>query len=229
MEQHLARHAPYESNAFTALNTAFLQEGALIHIPDGVAAPGPIHLVFLFTQAARESVFYPRVLVVAGKQSQATVVESYGGLTNAPYFTNAVTELVVGSGAVVDYYKVQRESDKAYHITTTQVDVGRDSKFSSMNLDLGGVLTRNNLHALMGDEGGSCRLNGLYLIGEAQHVDNEVIIDHTASDTTAHELYKGILNGKARSVFHGSIIVRKGAQKDIFSLGLAVGSYKYIQ
>ena len=212
-EQHLARHADYATNAFTALNTAFVHQGAFVHIPDGAVVEEPIHLLFLLTSQAQETVSHPRVLILAGKNSQATIIESYGCLTDDPYFSNAVTEVVVGAGAAVRYYKLQRQSVQAFHITTTEVVLARDSSFSSVNIDLGGGLTRNNLNVLMGEEGASCMLNGLYMVTGSQHVDNQVIIDHAKGYTTARELYKGILDGRSRSVFHGSIIVREGARK----------------
>ena len=213
VEPHLARHADYGSNGFTALNTAFVHDGALVHVPDGTLLDEPVHLLFLSTSGEEEGVSHPRVLIVAGKDSRATIVESYGGLSRGRYFTNAVTEVLVGAGAKVDYYKVQRQSDRAFHITTTRVALERDSRFSSVNIDLGGGVSRNNLDVLMGDEGCSCVLNGLYLVTGSQHVDNQVIVDHAKPYTTSRELYKGILDGKSRSVFHGSIVVREGAVK----------------
>ncbi|MFQ5861192.1 MAG: Fe-S cluster assembly protein SufD, partial [Dehalococcoidia bacterium] len=213
VEHHLARHASYATNAFTALNTAFVHEGALVYIPDGTLVEEPVHLLFLSTSRQQATVSHPRVLVLVGKESRATIIESYGGLADGRYFTNTVTEVVLGAGAVVRHYRVQRQSEQAFHIGTHQVELDRDSTFSSVTLDMGGGLVRNNLNVLMGGEGSSCMLNGLYLVTRSQHVDNQVIIDHAKPYTTSRELYKGILDGKSRSVFHGSIIVRKGAQK----------------
>ena len=213
VEPHLAKYADHGANGFTALNTAFVHDGAFVHIPDGVLVDQPVHLLFLSTSGEEERASHPRVLIVAGKDSKATIVESYGGLSRGRYFTNAVTEVVVGAGARVDYYKIQRQSEKAFHITTTQVALERDSNFSSMNIDLGGGVARNNLNVIMGDEGSSCVLKGLYLVTGSQHVDNQVIVDHAKPYTTSREVYKGILDGKSRSVFHGSIVVREGAVK----------------
>ncbi|MBI2873437.1 MAG: Fe-S cluster assembly protein SufD [Chloroflexi bacterium] len=212
-EQHLARYADYNKSAFTALNTAFLHDGALVHIPDGVQVDAPIHLLFLYTSRAQDAASHPRVLVIAGKESKTTIIESHGGLEDNQYFANAVTEVALGERAAVRYYKVQRQSEQSFHIATTQVELGRDSTFLSCNLDLGGGLVRNNLNMVLAGEGSSCMLGGLYMVSRNQHVDNQVIVDHAASYTTTRELYKGILDGKSRSVFHGSIIVRKGLHK----------------
>jgi Fe-S cluster assembly protein SufD len=213
LERHLARYADYESHAFTALNTAFLRHGALVHIPDKTLLEEPIHILFLSTGHEPDMASHPRVLVVAGKDSKAAIVESYGGLSDSRYLTNAVTEVVVGAGAKVEHYRVQRHSEEAFHVGTNDVALGRDSSFSSFTTDIGGGLVRNNLNVLMGDEGCSCVLNGVYLVTRDQHVDNQVIIDHASPYTTSRELYKGVLDGRSRSVSHGSIMVRKGAQK----------------
>ena len=213
VREHLAGHADYSNQAFTALNTAFVHDGAFVHIPDGAVVEEPIHILFLTTSREKDTVSHPRVLVVTGRHSKATIIESYGGSTNARYLSNAVSEVVVGPGASVEHYRIQRHSEKAYHVGTTQAVLGRDGHFSSVTFDLGGALVRNNLNVLMGDEGSSCMLNGVYLVTRSQKVDNQVTIDHAKAHTTSRELYKGVLAGQSRAVFHGSIIVRRNAQK----------------
>ncbi|MBI2856183.1 MAG: Fe-S cluster assembly protein SufD [Chloroflexi bacterium] len=213
VRQHLARYADYETNGFTALNTAFVHNGAFVHIPDGTLVEEPVRLLFLSTSQEQETVSHPRVLIVTGRDSKVTIVEGYAGLSDQRYLTNGVSEVVVGQGSKVTYYKAQRQGQAAFHITTTQVTLGRDSYFSSVNVDLGGRLVRNNLNIVTGDQGCSCKLYGLYMLTGSQHVDNQVIVDHARPYTTSQELYKGILDGKSRSVFHGSIIVREGAVK----------------
>ena len=213
VEEHLGRHADFKDSGFTALNTAFIQDGALVHIPDNVVLEEPIHLLFLFTSQEDEAVTHPRVLINAGANSSAMVIESYVGLSQGAILTNAVTEVLVGPGASLRHYAMQRQSEDAYHVSTTEAVLLRDSSFSSVNIDLGGNLVRHNLNVRMADEGASCTLNGLYMVTGKQHVDNQVIIEHKMPHTTSRELYKGILDGKSRSVFHGSIIVREGATK----------------
>jgi len=212
VQEYLARYADCQANPFVALNTAFMHDGALVSIPDGAVVEEPIHLLFIST-GKQETVSNPRVLLVTGKDSSATVIESYATLAQGRYFTNSVTEVLPGPGAALRYYKVQQQSDKAFHITNTRVVMPRDASFSSVNIDLGGRLTRNNLDVLITGEGASVNLTGLYMPTGVQHVDNQVIVDHAVGHTTARELYKGILNGKSRSVFHGSIIVREKAVK----------------
>jgi Fe-S cluster assembly protein SufD len=213
VEPHLARYARYEDQVFTALNTAFLRDGAFLFLPKGTVVEKPIHLVFVATAATEPTVAHPRNLIVAGTNSQATLVESYVGLDAEVYFTNAVTEVAAGDGAVLDHYKVQRESTAAFHVATLQVHQDRSSNFASHYLGLGGALVRNEVRALLGAEGCECTLNGLYLATGRQHLDNHTVIDHARPHCASHELYKGILDGQARGVFNGKIFVRPDAQK----------------
>ena len=213
VQQHLARYADYSNHAFTALNTAFLHDGAFVHITDGALVEKPIHLIFLTTSHEENLIYHPRVLIFAGKDSNATLIESHGSLGNGRFFSNAVSEVILEARASLQHYRVQRQSQEAFHVGTTQVKLDSDSTFSSVTVDLGGGLVRNNLNVLMGGEGCSCMLNGVYLVTGSQHVDNQVIIDHAMPHTTSRELYKGVLNGKSRAVFHGGIMVREGAQK----------------
>ena len=128
------------------------------------------------------------------------------------YFTNAVTEIVAGDGAVIDHYKVQLESPEAFHVATMQVSLGRSANFTTHNISLGGALVRNDIGATL-SEGAEATVNGLYLVNGTQHVDNHTVIDHAKPHGSSHELYKGILDGHASAVFNGRIIVRKDAQK----------------
>ena len=215
LEPHLGRHAGEDGNAFTALNTAFLEEGAFVWVAPGAIVTEPIHLVFLSTCGGdgNPTVWHPRALIVAGRESQATVVETYGGPQGETYFTNAVTEIVMEEAAVLDHYKLQRESEAAFHVATLAVHQGRGSRFSNHAIGLGGALVRNDINVRLAAEGAECVLNGLFLARGQQHMDTHTRIDHAKAHCSSRELYKGILDGKARGVFHGTILVREGAQK----------------
>ena len=154
-----------------------------------------------------------RALIVAGDRSQARIIETSAGPNGASYFTNAVTEVFVGEGAVVDHYKVQQESLKAFHIASMHVHSGRNANFSSHSFSLGGQIVRNDVVAVLDGEGAECTLNGLYLADGDRLVDNHTAIDHAKPHCPSHEIYKGILGGKARAVFNGKIVVRQDAQK----------------
>ena len=213
IEPHLARHASSQNHPFVALNTAFMRDGAFVYVPTGTVVEAPIHLLFISTGRGHPTVSYPRNLIVAGRDSQVTIVERYIGLQNDAYFTNAVTEVVVGENAAIDHYKLQREGEDAFHIATLQVHQGRSSNFSSHSVALGGALVRNDVNAVLDGEGSECTLNGLYMATGQQHVDNHTRIDHVKPHCLSRQLYKGVLDGKARGVFNGKIVVHPAAQK----------------
>jgi Fe-S cluster assembly protein SufD len=212
VEPRLSKLADYEKSTFTAWNTAFLDDGAFVNIPRGAVLTDPIHLVFLSEAPGAATVSHPRTLILAGPDSQATVVETYIGDANV-YFTNAVTEIVLAEGAVLEHYKVQKEGLSGFHVQTLQVRQERASNFTSHNLALGAALARTDLNVLFAGEGGECTLNGLFAGAGSQHLDNHTLIDHATPHCMSRELYKGILGGKSRGVFHGKIIVRPDAQK----------------
>jgi Fe-S cluster assembly protein SufD len=202
-----------ERNPFVALNTAFLQDGAFLSVPRGVVVPGTVHLLFLSSAGAdgQATASFPRNLIVAGENSQVSVVETYAG--TGAYFTCPVTELVAGPSSVVDHYKVQHESREAFHVATFQVLAERGSAPSSHSISIGGALVRNDVNAVLDGEGVDCILNGLYLAEGRQHVDNHMRVEHAKAHCASHELYKGVLDGKAKTVFDGLIYVHHGAQK----------------
>jgi Fe-S cluster assembly protein SufD len=213
IEPHLGKYAQFQKQAFTALNTAFIRDGAFVFLPRGTALEEPIHLVFVTTEAGEGCAIQPRNLVVLGESSQVTLVESYLGLEEEVYFSNAVTEMVVGENAVLDHYKLQRESREAFHVANLLVHQERNSNFASHYVGFGGALVRNETRVYLGGEGGEAILNGLYLASGSQHMDNHTVIDHAMPHCTSHELYKGILDGNAHGVFNGKIFVHQDAQK----------------
>lgn len=207
IEAHLGRYANDASNAFVALNTAKFEDGAFIHVPKNVVVDEPVWIDFT---SIPEHATHPRNLIVVGAGSQVRIVERYSG--TARYFTNAVTEIVVGENAIVEHVKLEEESLDSFHVATIQVHQARNSNFKSHNISLGGLLVRNDVNAVLstGCEG---TLNGLYLTKGRQHIDNHTALDHAAPHAASHELYKGILDGSSSAVFNGKILVRRDAQK----------------
>jgi Fe-S cluster assembly protein SufD len=211
-QEHLLQHASFNENGFVALNTAFLEDGAYIFVPDGIVAEVPIQILFLSSFHDDARVIFPRNLIVVGKSSQVTVIENYVSLSSVPHFTNAVTEISIGENATLKHCKLQQEADKAFHIATIQTDQDRNSSYVSHSISIGAAIGRTDLNVLLNGEGSNCILNGLYIASRQQHVDNHTTIDHAKPHCTSSELYKGILAGKSRGVFNGEIIVRKEAQ-----------------
>jgi Fe-S cluster assembly protein SufD len=210
IDRHVGKIATYEQHAFTALNTAFMNDGAFIEIGAEAVVEQPIHLLF-FSDA--EGVSHPRNLIVTARHSRATVIESYVSLGNSAYFTNAVTEISLGEGSHLDHYKLQRESESAFHVGTVQVRQERDSQLHSFSLAVGGSLARTNIYTSLDGDAATCTLNGLYLTDGAQHVDNQTSIEHIAPNCPSHELYKGVLDGRSHGVFNGKVYVHPEAQK----------------
>lgn len=213
VEPHLARHLPQDGQAFAALNTAFLHDGAFLRVPEGMHVEEPIFIVFVTAVGERPMVTYPRVLVLAEPGSQVRIVEAYAGIGKGVYFTNAVTEIVAGENAVIDHYKIQEETPEAFHVGATHVSQERSSTFSSHSISVGGALVRNDLGCRMDGEGIDCTLNGLYLASGRQHVDNHTSIEHARPHCQSRQLYKGVLSDESRAVFNGRVLVRKDAQK----------------
>lgn len=213
IKDHLEQLSSGDNACFAALNSAFIRDGAFVHVPRGVVVERPIHLLFISTGSSSPTASHPRNLIIAQRDSQATIIESYVGLNDGVYLTNAVTEVSVAENAVVDHCKLQQESAHGYHVATTQVRQQRASRFSSHYFSLGGQLVRNEVNVTLDDEGCECTLNGLYIAAGDQHMDNRTRIDHTKPHCTSHELYKGILDERAKGVFNGIIYVHPDAQK----------------
>jgi Fe-S cluster assembly protein SufD len=210
---HLGRHADYKTHAFAALNAAFLDDGIFLYVPRGVRIEQPITLTHPATWANRPEVHYRRILLVLEPGSEATVVSGFFGHEQLQYCTNAVTEVVLGELARLDYYTVQEESDAAYHLAALQVQQGRSSTFRSHAIHIGGRWVRDEIGVVLAGEGSECTLNGLYLGQREQLLGNFTRIEHAVAHCASHELYKGILDGKAHGVFNGKIHVRQDAQK----------------
>ena len=211
LESHLGHYAGSGEHAFSALNTAFMADGAVIHVAEGNEARHPVHLLFIAT--SEDVVAHPRILVVAEAASRVSVIESYASLENGCYFTNALTEIALMEDARVDHYKLQEESTKAFHIATLQVHQDRASRFASHSVSFGAQLARNDINVLLDAEGVDCTLNGLFMTGGRQHVDYHTLIDHAKPQGSSDENYKGMLSGRSRGVFNGRIKVHPDAQK----------------
>jgi Fe-S cluster assembly protein SufD len=206
--------APEDEGPFETLNAAFLEDGALVEVEPSATPSAPIHLIYISTgEPGRPTASHPRTLIRLGRASHATVVETYGGDQGGQYLTNAVSEVRLGDGAVLDHYKLQRESDQAFHLASLRVRQEASSSFTDHSLCVGGALARNDIVARLQGAGADCALRGLFVTGGAQHHDTHSLIDHAVPRCASRELYKGILSGRGRGVFHGRIVVRPDAQK----------------
>ncbi|MGE5849480.1 MAG: SufB/SufD family protein, partial [Candidatus Methylomirabilota bacterium] len=161
--RHLAQYAGFHGDAFCALNTAFVEDGAVVYLPRGTVLEVPIHLLYVSTETAEPMITHPRNLIVAEEDSQATVVEDYVSLGEGVAFSNAVTEVVVGQNGVLSHTLIKRENTRSFNVSTLRIQQGRSSSVASHSVLLGGALVRNNVHPVMAGEGCDCLINGLFL------------------------------------------------------------------
>ena len=213
VESHLGRYLNIQRDTFSALNTAFAEDGAYVHVRRGVVLTGPIYLLFISTASDKPVMTHPRNLIVVGDEAQATIVEDYVSIGETPAFSNTATELIAGENAVVSHYMVEREHRQAFNISTLRIQQGRSANVSSHSVLFGGGLVRNNVHPVLAGEGGECLINGLFIGNGRQHLDNYMLVEHASPHCASRQFYNGILDDHAHGVFHGRIIVHKDAQK----------------
>jgi Fe-S cluster assembly protein SufD len=210
LQQHLGRGIQFRQRGFTALNEAWNTDGAVLVVEADVEIQTPVHVLYY---SSGTGAAHPRTLLVVGRHAKVSVVESFAGAADTPYFVNAVTEVLVDEGGHVDHYKVQRESAKAHHIASMHLHLAKAADVATHNISLGGALTRNDINATLDGEGIECTVNGLYLVDGDRLVDNHTAIDHAKPHCHSYEIYKGVLDDRGRGVFNGKIFVREDAQK----------------
>lgn len=202
-----------QSNPFNILNTAFIHDGVLIHVPDDCSIDKPINLIYLSGYSDNEFSAHPRNLIFLGNGASLTVIENYVGAKDSQYFINTVTDAVLASNAALTHYKLQQESVESYHIGNFNIYQDRDSQVNSHSISLGGSLVRNDIKVQLDAEGAGVLLNGLYMANGKQHIDNHTLINHLQPHTNSEEHYRGVLNDRGRGVFNGKVVVHKNAQK----------------
>ncbi|MBU1096170.1 MAG: Fe-S cluster assembly protein SufD [Bacteroidetes bacterium] len=212
IEKHV-RAFSKTNNAFDALNTAFTTDGLVVILPEGKTLEKPIQALYLNGNNENTVLSSPRNLIVAGKNSQVSIIANYQAVSENPYFSNITTEVFADESSVVDLYKIQNESMKAFHIERVETYQNKKSVFSHYNISFGGRLVRNDINTKLDDEFIETHYYGLYLGSKDQHIDNHTYMDHAKPNCESNEIYKGILDDSSRGVFNGKIMVRKDAQK----------------
>jgi Fe-S cluster assembly protein SufD len=214
LAEHLGRYLDTVRDPFSALNTAFLEDGAYVHVARGVAVQQPIHLLFVSTGGPSPAMAHPRNLIVVEEEGQATVVEDYVSFgAEIPAFSNAVTELVARANSTVTHFLIEREHLESFNFSTLRIEQARNSSVASHSLLAGGAIVRNNVHPVLAGEGSECLINGLFIGAGRQHLDNYMLVEHASPHCASRQFYNGILDQRAHGVFHGRIIVHKNAQK----------------
>ena len=200
-------------NAFNLLNRVYSTDGAVVIVPDGVIVEKPIQILFLNGYNDKLVLSIPHNLIVAGKNSQVSIITNYSALNSSVYFSNIITEVFAGESSIVDLYKIQNENDNSFHYEKVEAHQLKKSIFNHYNFTFGGEIVRNDINSTLDDENIETHYYGLYLGKGNQHIDNHTFVDHAKPNCMSNELYKGILDNEARGVFNGKIIVRKDAQK----------------
>lgn len=213
LEAHLGRYINSGRDGFSALNTAFIEDGAYVHLARRTVLDAPIHLLFVSAADGRPAMAHPHTLIVAEDETQAGIIEDYVTVGSGAFFSNVVTELVAGENAVVSHYLIEREDLQAYNVSTLRLQQARSANVSSHSVLLGGALVRNNVHPVLAGEGCECLINGLFIGNGRQHMDNYMLVEHASPHCSSRQFYNGILDGNSHGVFHGRIIVHKDAQK----------------
>jgi len=215
LEPHLAKHAVDLANPLASLNTGFLHDGALLLVPRGTVLEREVQFLHLTSRpsGSTAAVTHPRSLYVLEAGAQATVVESYAGPDDTVYWTNAVTEVVVGENATLNVYRIQREGDAAFHTACTHSVQERSSNYSFITFTFGASVSRHDIRAVLDGEGADATLDGLSMLRGRQHTDYHTILEHAKPHCTSWEYFNGVFDEKSRGVFTGRIIVQPGAQK----------------
>ncbi|ERS88990.1 MULTISPECIES: Fe-S cluster assembly protein SufD [unclassified Halomonas] len=209
----LGRLTGVEFSPFSALNTAFMEEGAVLRLAPGTVVEKPIILQFLSRAGEAPVMSHPRILVEAGGRSQATLIEHHVGEEGAANFTNLVEEVILERNALLTHYKLQEAPLADLHVASIHVEQARDSRYTSFNLNLGGALVRTDLISDLNGENATCDFYGLFYGQDRQHVDSHTLANHNAPHTFSNENYKGILDDRAHGVFNGKVVVKRDSQK----------------
>jgi len=211
LRPYLSHHKTKDS--FTALNSAFLKQGLYIHIPKSLVVPDAIYICHIFTKKFKDSMEHIQHILVFGEQSTSTIFECYASEENHAYMSNVITDLYLEQAATVDHIQCQVQGNMAWHMDTTRAQVAKDANYRSLVFHLGGKLSRNNLDINLNGEGASTEALGLYALKDEQQSDHYTQIFHNVPHTTSEQIYKGILDDRAKGVFSGKIHVKKDAQQ----------------
>ncbi len=212
LDQYIGRAAKPDNYEMAALNTAFFQDGLFIYVPEGVKVNKPIQLINI-VDSPNPVFLQPRHILIAGKGSEITLVHCDHSLTHNVSFTNTVMEVFAEEDARVDHYKIQNKGRNSALVTTTFIRQEKNSKVTTNIVTLNGGFTRNTIDNEISDKGCVSDHYGLYLVDSNQHVDNQINIDHASPGSLSNQLYKGILDDKAKAVFSGKVLVRRHSQQ----------------
>jgi Fe-S cluster assembly protein SufD len=210
VEEAFGSAVPVSPHGFTSLNTAYANDGYVVHLKPGQVLEGVLEVVFVSQSA--DAVSHTRNLIIAQTNAQCTIIERHIGTHGTVYLNNVITEIIAGDNAHIDHYKIQQESDDAFHFGGVFINQAKSSQVKNHNIALSGLVTRNDIHTNLLGPGAHMEMNGLVLGQGRQHIDNHTEVNHAAPNCTSDEYYKTVLDDHSRSVFRGRIIVAQDAQ-----------------
>lgn len=212
VQAHLDQHADV-TNGFAAANGALLRDGVFVHVPDGVTVESPMAILVLSTATAPRAA-HPRLLVVLGESAELTTVETYAALRgDTPYFSNVVSEFVLGDNAKLSRHKIVEEGPRGHHLESAYIAQYRDAHLTTYTMTLSGQIVRNELNVSLDGPGGNAQLHGLYLNDGDRLTDNFLHVTHAAPNCYSRMAYKGVLDGSSAAVFTGKVWVKREGQK----------------
>ncbi len=213
--EHFDQHVGHEDDAFALLNTAMMDDGLYVHVPDGAVLSKPLHVVYHTEVADQPVLTNPRNLIIVGREARATIIEHFVSAQprGAVYLTNAVTEIVADEDAVIEHYRLEEESSDAFHVSSVGITQQGRADVASHTVLLGGRLVRNNVRPMLEGDYCECLVNGLYVPTARQHMDNHMRVEHVGTHGDSRQFYKGVLLDEGRSAFSGRIVVAQTGQK----------------
>jgi Fe-S cluster assembly protein SufD len=213
INKHLGKYAMNSKDAFVAMNTAFVEQGVFIHVAAKTVIETPIYIQHLTDTTKQNVLVQPRLLVIAEKFSECTIVEKFRGVGQKSALNNVVREIVVEDNAHVNHYILQNELPTVSHINHTVVQQAQNSFYNNVTVSLNGEIIRNSLDIVIAGQNCESHLLGLYAPTGNTHIDNHTLVDHQQPNSYSNEMYKGLMDGKSVAVFNGKIYVRPHAQK----------------
>ncbi len=214
LEDYLGRIAPLNGNALVSVNTAFAGDGCVLRLAPGAVLDDPVHVVSIGSGGQAPAAFHLRLLVVAGANARATLVESHLGADGAEaYWSNPLAEISLGEGSRLQHYRMQADGLQGFHLSTIRARLGAHSHYDNVLLSTGAALSRNEIQVDFEGPGSECRLSSGALMRGHQHADTTILVDHAQPECTSRQLFKGVLDESAHGVFQGKIVVRPDAQK----------------
>ena len=201
------------SNPFHNLNTALMNSGLAIIVGNNTVIDDPIHILYYTTGLTEPIMNHPLFLIVAGADSETTIIEHYAGATNVQYWQNVVTNIKLSNNAILNHTRIQEEDHNGSHIADTVYSLGKDAQLNAFHFASGSSLYRQNIQVNLASSGASSMVNGLCIAKDHQHLDQHIIINHLKENCNSNQLFKYILSDTSAGVFNGRVIVSEGAQK----------------